>query len=351
MTPSPPILFEGQPARPALFWRRGGGRHVVCEVCPRACRLAPGQRGLCRVRAHAPGEGLVLTGDRLVSALHADPIEKKPLFHFLPGSRVLSIGQTGCNLTCRFCQNHALSLAAGPSSTAIMLDPKEVPALARASGCRSVALTYNEPVVALEYGLEVAGACRAEGIRTVAVTAGYVSGAARAAFFRDVDAANVDLKAFSDGFYRRLCSARLAPVLETLLWLRRETGIWLEITTLIIPGQNDGDDGIRALAGWIARHLGTGVPLHLSAFFPAHRMADLPRTPLATLRRARALALAEGLEHVYLGNAGDPDGETTVCARCGAPVIRRDRFRSEPLWQGAPGVCPVCGQALAGRFS
>ncbi|WP_051013943.1 AmmeMemoRadiSam system radical SAM enzyme [Pararhodospirillum photometricum] len=322
---------------------------VVCSVCPRACALRPGQSGLCVVRANEGGR-IVLTAWGRSSGFAVDPIEKKPLYHFLPGTPVLSFGGIGCNLTCLFCQNSHLSRARDLDRLGRPVAPEDLAAGAREHGCRSVAFTYNDPVPMLEYVADVARACHAEGLRTVAVTAGYITPEARPTFFADIDAANVDLKAFSEGFYRRMASAHLAPVLDTLAWLARETAVWLELTTLLIPGLNDSDDEIKALAAWVAATLGPHVPLHLSAFHPAHRLRHLPPTPLATLRHARALAQAEGLAHVYLGNVRDPDAGTTFCPACHARLIGREGFRLVTWSLDAAGRCLACGHRLAGVF-
>ncbi|GEO80224.1 AmmeMemoRadiSam system radical SAM enzyme [Pararhodospirillum oryzae] len=325
------------------------GRHVVCDACPRACRLGPERRGLCFVRMNQGG-ALVLTTWGRSSGFCIDPIEKKPLYHFLPGTPVLSFGSAGCNLTCAFCQNWDLSRAREIERLNSPATPGRIATLAREQGCRSVAFTYNDPIPMLEYAVDVAHACHDQAVRTVAVTAGYVSPGAREDFFAPMDAANVDLKAFNDGFYRKMASARLAPVLDTLTWLARESTVWVEITTLLIPGVNDADDEIKALAAWIAATMGPHVPLHLSAFHPAHRMNAVPPTPHATLRRARALARAEGLEHVYLGNVHDPEADSTWCPGCGARLIERDWYTLGAWGLDDAGACGSCGRALAGVF-
>jgi pyruvate formate lyase activating enzyme len=323
---------------------------ILCEVCPRACKLGAGQRGLCYVRRNLDGH-MVLTTDGLSSGFCVDPIEKKPLYHFLPGSSVLSFGTAGCNLACAFCQNHEISKSREVATSAQKAPPEAIARAAAELGCASVAFTYNDPAIFYEYAIDVAAACHARGVKTVAVTAGYMCPGPRAEFFRSIDAANVDLKAFSDDFYHRLCAARLEPALDTLKHLRRETDAWLEITTLLIPGENDSAEEIDALTRWVAGELGSETPLHFSAFHPDYRLLDHPPTPKATLVRARAQALANGLKHVYVGNVRDSAGETTYCASCGAALIGRDGYELTAYWLDASGACRRCGAPLAGRFA
>jgi pyruvate formate lyase activating enzyme len=327
----------------------GDDGRLRCGVCPRACALAEGATGWCGVRRRE-GDRIALLVDGLTSGVAVDPVEKKPLHHWLPGSRTLSFGTVGCNLGCDFCQNHRISRARPEQSAFVPATPDSLADAAAGHGCASIAVTYNEPVVWLEFAIRCAAAAHARGLLAAAVTAGQIHGAARRDLFSAVDAANVDLKAFSDGFYRRRCAASLAPVLDTLRFIRHETACWLELTTLVIPGENDGDDELRALAAWVARELGRETPLHLSAFHPAHRLRDRPPTPLATVQRARTLARAEGLRHVYTGNVADPDGAVTACAACGGALIRRDGYRITANRLVA-GRCPDCGARLAGRFA
>jgi pyruvate formate lyase activating enzyme len=334
---------------PARHWHRLEDGRIQCDVCPRLCRLNDGQRGLCFVRARL-GEAMVLTTYGRSSGFCIDPIEKKPLNHFLPGTPVLSFGTAGCNLTCRFCQNWDISKAREIDRLNDHASPQDIAGTARRLGCRSVAFTYNDPVVFLEYAVDTARACHALGIRTVAVTAGYVMPEARREFFAHMDAANVDLKAFSEDFYHQLCGGHLAAVLDTLVWLKRETGVWVEITTLLIPGRNDGDGELDALTRWVAAELGPDVPLHFSAFHPAWKMPDLPPTPAATLTRARAIALKNGLRYVYTGNVHDEAGGSTACPGCGTRLIGRDWYRIT-AWRLTPdGTCPDCGTRIAGSF-
>ncbi len=331
------------------YWSRLPDGRVRCDVCPRACELREGQRGLCFVRACEDGE-IVLTTWGRSSGFCVDPIEKKPLDHFLPGTPVLSFGTAGCNLTCRFCQNWDISKSREIDTLADAAPPERIAAVARDLGCRSVAFTYNDPVIFLEYAVDTAAACREADIATVAVTAGYICDEPRAEFFAGIDAVNVDLKAFDEDFYHRMCGAHLEPVLETLVYLARETDVWLEVTTLLIPDANDSDREIHAAAEWFARELGPGVPWHFSAFHPDYRMRDRGPTPLSTLRRARAIAREHGLHFVYTGNVHDEDGESTMCPGCGERLIGRDRYRITGWNLDAAGACRSCGRRCEGVF-
>jgi pyruvate formate lyase activating enzyme len=332
------------------YFRRDDDGHTVCEMCPRACRLREGQRGVCFVRACRDGQ-MVLTSYGRSTGFCIDPIEKKPLFHFLPGTPVLSFGTAGCNLTCKFCQNWETSRARAVERGSDRATPDAIAAAAVRWGCRSVAMTYNDPVVFFEYAVDVADACRMRDVRTVAVTAGYMMPAPREEFYRHFDAANVDLKGFSERFYRELCGGDLHRVLDTLVYLRAKTGVWLEITTLLIPGENDSDQELDAMTRWLAANLGTNVPLHFSAFHPDFRLLDHAPTPLATLQRARTIALGNGLRHVYIGNLRDDEGECTFCAGCGEKLIGRQGYQVT-LWAlTETGNCKLCGASCVGRFA
>lgn len=333
----------------ARYWHPLADGRIQCDLCPRLCKLHDGQRGLCFVRARS-GAQLVLTTYGRSSGFCIDPIEKKPLNHFYPGTPVLSFGTAGCNLTCKFCQNSDISKTRQADLLNQTAPPAAIAQAAAQTGCRSVAFTYNDPVIFLEYAVDTAQACRALGLKTVAVTAGYITPAARPEFFAAMDGANVDLKGFSDRFYDRLCGARLQDVLDTLVYLKHETDVWFEITTLLIPGENDDDAELRALSAWIAANLGPDVPLHFSAFHPAWKMTDHPNTPPATLGRARAIAKDAGLHHVYTGNIHDPAGASTYCAACGALLIERDWYQLGQWNLTAQGQCRFCHTALPGRF-
>jgi pyruvate formate lyase activating enzyme len=341
--------METPEAHPARWWHLRDDGRVQCDLCPRDCALAEGQRGLCFVRARA-GDQMVLTTWGRSSGFCVDPIEKKPLAHFHPGSSVLSFGTAGCNLACKFCQNWEVSKSREMDLLGSLATPEMIARTAVEMGCKSVAFTYNDPVIFLEYAVDTAAACRAAGIATIAVTAGYIHPEPRTELFAAMDAANVDLKGFTEGFYRDLAAGHLEPVKETLRWLVRETDVWTEITTLLIPGHNDSDAELRELTAWVAHELGPEVPLHFSAFHPAFRLLDAQPTPLETLRRARRIGLEAGLRHVYTGNLRDPQGEATTCAGCGAELIRREGYRILTYELDAAGRCRACGAALAGRF-
>ena len=331
------------------YWHVLDDGRIQCDVCPRGCRMRNGQRGLCFVRGVEDGEVRLHTYGRS-SGFCVDPIEKKPLNHFLPGTSVLSFGTAGCNLACRFCQNWDMSKSREMDTLADRATPEMLANAARRLGCSSVAYTYNDPVIFMEYAIDVADACRAQGIKSVAVTAGYMCAAPRAEFYRHMDAANVDLKAFNERFYRKICGGELAPVLETLEYLKTETNVWFEITTLLIPDENDSDDEIDAMTRWIADRLGPDVPLHFTAFHPDWKMTDKPHTPPATLTRARAIALANGLRYVYTGNVHDPAGSSTYCPACGQLLIERDWYELGRWRLDAQGACLVCGARVPGVF-
>ncbi len=333
----------------ARYWHTCEDGRVQCDLCPRACRLRPGQRGFCFVRANQDGQ-LVLTTYGRSSGFCIDPVEKKPLNHFLPGTQVFSFGTAGCNLACKFCQNWEISTSREMSLLADAAGPEQIARTAAEWDCSAVAFTYNDPVIFAEYAIDTATACRELGLASIAVTAGYVNPEARRDFFAVMDAANIDLKGFSDSFYQQITGARLRPVLDTICYAVHETDVWVELTTLLIPGFNDASSDLRAMCRWIANELGPDVPLHFTAFHPDNRMRDLPRTPTRTLDRARALALETGLHYVYTGNVDDPDGQTTYCPNCTSPVVRRDRFTVESYDIDSQGRCGVCGSPIAGRF-
>jgi len=322
---------------------------LQCDLCPRDCRLHEGQRGACFVRMREQ-DRMVLTTYGRSSGFCVDPIEKKPLNQFHPGSSVLSFGTAGCNLACKFCQNWDISKSKDVDTLADSASPEQLARAAVELGCRSVAFTYNDPVIFAEYAMDVADACHEAGVKTVAVTAGYMHEQPRREFYAKMDAANVDLKAFTEDFYFRTCGAHLKDVLETLVYLRHETGVWLEITTLLIPGMNDSDAEIDAECRWIAKELGPDVPLHFSAFHPDWKMTDIAPTPAATLTRARKLALAHGLRYVYTGNVHDLAGGSTYCPQCGGTAIRRDWYEILDYRLTEDGACRDCGAGIAGRY-
>ena len=331
------------------YWHALADGRLQCDLCPRACKLKEGQRGLCFVRARQ-GQEVVLTTYGRSSGFCVDPIEKKPLNHFLPGTPVLSFGTAGCNLACKFCQNWDISKSREIDTLADQASPEALAQAAQRLRCRSIAFTYNDPVIFHEYAIDVAQAARERGLRSVAVSAGYVCPEPRAEFYAHMDAANIDLKAFTERFYRKVTGAGLAPVLDTLLYLRHETAVWFEITTLLIPGQNDSEPEVEAMSRWIARELGPDVPLHFTAFHPDYRMTDVPATPPATLKRAREIARANGLRYVYTGNVHDRAGGSTYCHGCGAELIGRDWYELSTWNLNEAGRCEFCGEAPAGVF-
>jgi pyruvate formate lyase activating enzyme len=334
---------------PARYWHALPDGRIQCDLCPRLCKLHEGQRGLCFVRARE-GDRMVLTTYGRSSGFCVDPIEKKPLNHFLPGTPILSFGTAGCNLACRFCQNWDISKSREVATLGAAAAPATIAVAAERLGCRSVAFTYNDPVVFHEYAIDVADACRERGIASVAVTAGYVCPEPRAEFYRHMDAANVDLKGFTERFYDKICSGHLQPVLDTLVYLKKETGVWLEITTLLIPGENDSEAEIEAETQWIMEQLGPDVPLHLTAFHPDWKMLGKAPTPPATLTRARRIALKNGLRYVYTGNVRDEAGGSTCCHGCGKRVIGRDWYEITDWRLDEGGRCKHCGTACAGVF-
>ncbi len=334
---------------PTKYWHAIPDGRVQCDVCPRECKLRDGQRGFCFVRANRGGE-IVLTTYGRSSGFCVDPIEKKPLNHFLPGTPVLSFGTAGCNLACRFCQNWDMSKSREFATLADEASPEKIARTASDLGCRSVAFTYNDPTIFMEYAMDVADACRGVGIKTVAVTAGYMSPDPRREFFAKIDAANVDLKGFTEEFYSDLCSARLNDVLDTLVFLKEETDVWFEITTLLIPGKNDSDDELHAASAWVADHLGPDIPWHFSAFHPDWKMRDVPRTPKSTLLRARDIAIGHGLHFVYVGNVHAEEADSTWCPNCGTKLIGRDWYEITAWELGRNATCADCSTHIPGVF-
>jgi pyruvate formate lyase activating enzyme len=333
----------------ARYWHMLNDGRMQCDLCPRDCKLHEGQRGACFVRMRE-GEQMILTTYGRSSGFCIDPIEKKPLNHFYPGSSVLSFGTAGCNLACKFCQNWDISKSKDMDLLMDQASPKAIAAAAEDHDCRSVAFTYNDPVIFAEYAMDVADACHERGIKTVAVTAGYMHDIPRRDFYAKMDAANVDLKAFTEDFYYKLTGSQLQPVLDTLIYLRHETDVWFEITTLLIPGKNDSDEEITAMCQWIKKELGADVPLHFSAFHPDYKMPDIPPTPKATLIRAREIGMRQGLHYVYTGNVHNLKGDTTFCPECKAPLIVRDWYQTHRYRLTTDGHCPDCKALIAGRF-
>ncbi|HED33488.1 MAG TPA: AmmeMemoRadiSam system radical SAM enzyme [Gammaproteobacteria bacterium] len=331
------------------YWHKLSDARVQCDLCPRRCKLKVGQRGLCFVRENQDNQ-IVMTSYGRSSGFCVDPVEKKPLNHFLPGTAVLSFGTAGCNLSCKFCQNWDMSKSREIETLASKASPEAIAQKARELGCRSVAFTYNDPVIFHEYALDVAAACKALDIRTVAVTAGYISEEPRAEFFQAMDAANIDLKAFSETFYHELTGAHLQPVLDTLVYVKHQTRVWLEITTLLIPGKNDSDEELGEMSEWIMEHLGPDVPLHFSAFHPDWKMRDIEPTPPQTLSRARDIAMGKGLRYVYTGNVHDTQGSSSYCSQCGERLIERDWYVLGEWQIDDNACCKSCGARVPGVF-
>lgn len=346
---APPAVRGKGPIVPTKHWRMMDDGRVQCEMCPRYCRLKEGGRGLCFVRARQD-DAIVLTTYGRSGGFCIDPIEKKPLNHFLPGTPVLSFGTAGCNLACNFCQNHDISKSREMDRMQAEAQPETIAQAALRLGCRSVAFTYNDPVIFHEYSQDIAAACREVGVRTVAVTAGYLTDRARPDFFRGIDAANVDLKAFTERFYRDVTKSQLQPVLDTLVYLVKETDVWVEITNLVIPGENDSEAEIDAMTAWVVENLGPDVPMHFSAFHPDYRMLDKQRTPFETLAMARRVARRNGVRHAYAGNVHDLGRQSTHCHVCGTRVIGRDWYELSDWNVTDQGCCGGCGTRLAVVF-
>lgn len=351
------LIFKGsgsgdrQPPKtvPTHYWHNLEDGRIQCDVCPRACKLREGQRGLCYVRGRE-NDAIVLHSYGRSSGFCIDPIEKKPLNHFLPGTPVLSFGTAGCNLACKFCQNWDMSKSREMDTLCDSAMPESLADNAKRLGCRSIAFTYNDPVIFMEYAVDAARACSEQGIKSVAVSAGYICDAPRQEFYSVMDAANIDLKAFSERFYKKICGGELQAVLETLQYLRHDTNVWFEITTLLIPEENDSDQELHAMSEWVAEHLGPDVPLHFTAFHPDWKMKDKPHTPAATLSRARQIALSKGLHYVYTGNVHDRGGGSTYCPACKQRLIERDWYELGEWHLDDQGRCDFCQTPLAGVF-
>ncbi len=333
----------------AMLVRELGNQTVQCQVCEHACVLRPGAVGICGVRENRDGVlYLAVYGDAV--AMHIDPIEKKPLFHFFPGSDALSIGTYGCNLRCSWCQNWELSQVRHPDQISNTRNkhysPEKLVSIARQRHCQSIAYTYNEPTVFFEYTYDVARLAKEHGIKNVYVSNGYMSLESLKVLTPYLDAINVDLKGFTDAFYTRYTGAHLEPVKRNIEVIAKETDTWIEVTTLVIPELNDSNDELRAVAEWLAG-INPEIPWHVSAFHPSYKMLDRPRTPASTLERAYHIGKDAGLKHIYVGNIRDPSKENTYCPACGAQLIERHGYRTRVLWH-SPGACPSCGAKIAG---
>lgn len=336
------------PTHPTKYWHQLDNGKVQCDLCPRLCQLDEGQRGLCFVRKRE-NDQVVLTTYGRSSGFCIDPIEKKPLNHFLPGTPVLSFGTAGCNLTCKFCQNWDMSKSREMDTLQQSASPEYLAEVAEETGCRSVAYTYNDPAIFMEYAIDTAIACREKSIKSVAVTAGYFQAEPRTEFFQHMDAANVDLKGFTERFYWKLTGSHLQSVLETLEYIKHETNVWLELTTLLIPGENDSESELEEMTQWVVEHLGADVPMHFSAFHPSWKMQDKSRTPISSLIMARNIAMKNGVRYAYTGNVHYEEGDTTFCHQCGEKLIVRDWYTLSN-WHLQQGCCPSCGTTCAGVF-
>ena len=332
------------------YWHQLEDGRLQCDVCPRYCKLREGQRGLCYVRQRLDDEIRLVSYGRS-SGFCIDPIEKKPLNHFYPGSAVLSFGTAGCNLACKFCQNWDMSKSREMDTLADSASPQKLALVAKELDCLSVAFTYNDPVIFLEYAIDVADACRKLNLHPVAVTAGYIDSEPRAEFFSMMDAANVDLKAFSERFYRKICGGSLLPVLETLEYIHHDTDCWLEITNLLIPGENDSDDELHAMTQWVVEKLGPDVPMHFTAFHPDWKMRDIERTPTATLTRERKIAIENGIHYAFTGNVHDAGGSSSYCPQCKNLLVERDWYRLGHWGLQDQGNCDQCGSQIPGHFA
>lgn len=333
---------------PARWWQSMENGKILCTLCPRYCKIGSGQNGFCFIRQNMGGT-LVTTGYGHPTGFAIDPIEKKPLNHFLPGTGILSFGTAGCNMGCKFCQNWSMSKAKLDDLNALSVSPQEIVALAQHHQVPSIAYTYNDPVIFGEYVIDISRLARRAGIKSVMVTNGYIDKQARKEVYEFVDAANVDLKAFTEKFYHKLTFSHLADILDTLRWLKHETSVWFEITTLLIPGENDSQNEVARMCSWIIENLGDEVPLHFTAFHPDFKMRDKPATPPSALKMARKTALESGIKYCYLGNVYDREGQTTYCPQCHKSLIERD-WHSVLNNNISAGKCPYCGLTIAGVF-
>ena len=343
-------LFEKDEIFPARYWHAVENDKIQCDLCPRHCKLHEGQRGLCFVRARHNNEMILTTYGRS-SGFCIDPIEKKPLNHFYPGTSILSFGTAGCNLTCKFCQNHHISKAKKMDKLQNKASPALIAQAAKKTQCHSVAYTYNDPVIFAEYAIDIAHACQEESIYNVAVTAGYITEQARPDFFHAMDAVNLDIKAFSQKFYHELCTGHLENVLETAEFIHHETDAWLELTTLLIPDENDGEREIHELCQWVCEKLSKDVPIHFTAFHPDFKMMNKIRTPTETLLKAWKIAKEYDLHYVYTGNVHHAETSSTYCPQCRHMVIERGWHQLGKWGLGQGGHCVHCGYAIAGHFN
>ena len=332
------------------YWHSLDDGRIQCDLCPRFCKLKVNQRGLCFIRQNLDNQ-IVMTSYGRSSGFAIDPIEKKPLNHFFPGSAILSFGTAGCNLACKFCQNWDISKSREMDSLMSRADPEAIARAALEHGCKSVAYTYNDPVIFHEYAIDTAQACKELGVKSVAVSAGYVCADPRAEFYHNMDAANIDLKAFSENFYHKITGSHLQPVLDTLMYIKHETSVWLELTTLVIPGENDSEAEFEAMTQWVVDNLGPNVPMHFSAFHPDWKMRDIPHTPVESLLLARSIAQKNGVRYAYVGNVHKKSADSTYCHKCGELLIGRDWYQLDEWNLDAQGRCIFCATECAGHFA
>ncbi|SFC43154.1 AmmeMemoRadiSam system radical SAM enzyme [Pseudoalteromonas denitrificans] len=335
---------------PTKYWHALPDARVQCDLCPKHCKLREGKRGACFIRMHHLGE-IVLTSYGRSSGFCIDPIEKKPFNHFYPGSRVMSFGTAGCNLSCQFCQNWDMSKSRKTDTLCNRASPEKIIQSALKNDCQSIAFTYNDPIIFMEYAIDIAIKAKEENINSVAVSAGYVCDKPRRDFFNHINAANIDLKAFTDTFYRKICHAQLQPVLDTLLYLHKETQVWFEITNLLIPGENDSDKELHEMCQWISENLSPNIPLHFSAFHPDFKMLNKDKTPLITLKKARTIAMNYGLNYVYCGNVFDTESDSTYCPHCKNLLIERNWYQINQYNLDNSGHCIYCNNLLSGHFN
>lgn len=331
------------------YWHKLDNNRIQCDLCPRYCKLKIGQQGLCFIRENQHDQ-IVLTSYGRSSGFCIDPIEKKPLNHFLPGTSVFSFGTAGCNLSCKYCQNWDISKSREMHTLADAASPEAIAETAQRLKCRSVAFTYNDPVIFLEYAVDVARECHKRNIKTVAVTANYICEEPAKEFYSVIDAANIDLKSFSDDFYHKITGGHLQPVLDRLIYLKHETDVWFELTTLIIPGLNDSDEELDAMTKWVVKELGADIPMHFTAFHPDFKMSDIPATSKNSLIRAREIAMKNGVHYAYTGNTHFTEGDSSWCSSCGQKLIGRDWYELSEWNIDAKACCNKCGESVAGIF-
>ena len=334
--------------RPAKMWKKLDGKSVECRLCPNGCQLDDGERGVCRVRKNMGGSLYTIIYSR-IAAVHVDPIEKKPMFHFLPGSTAYSIATAGCNLSCKFCQNWELSQSNPEDLDAVRITPDELPGKARSSGSNVIAYTYNEPTVQFEYIMDAAAAARQQGVRSIIISNGYIRPEAGRMLARSLDAIKIDLKAFTESFYGSICGGRLKAVQDNLVSVYAMVK-WLEIVILVIPTLNDSPAEIRKMAAWVRKNLSADVPMHFTRFHAMYKIQNLPPTPVSTLERCRSIAKEEGIRYPYIGNVDGHRWENTFCHNCDKMIIQRSGFYHVES-RIRNGACPYCGARIPGVWA